>query len=45
MVIVDALSTLWGVDPRQPRGKIVWSHFPTASPATPVQAGQEIRAC
>lgn len=39
LVIVDALSTLWGVDPRQPRGKIVWSHFPTASSATPVQAG------
>ncbi|WP_327378931.1 ATP-binding protein (plasmid) [Streptomyces sp. NBC_01216] len=45
LVIVDTLSTLWGVDPRQPRGKIVWSHFPTALPATPVQAGQEVRAC
>ncbi|MFI9210193.1 ATP-binding protein [Streptomyces sp. NPDC053253] len=45
LVIVDALSTLWGVDPRQPRGKIVWSHFPIAMPATAVRAIEGVRTC
>ncbi|POG46011.1 hypothetical protein BV881_18400 [Streptomyces sp. ZL-24] len=45
LVIVDALAGLWGVTPRQPRGKIVWSHFPIALPATAVRAGQEVRTC
>jgi anti-sigma regulatory factor (Ser/Thr protein kinase) len=34
LVIVSALAARWGIDPRQPRGKIVWSHFPT-SPVQP----------
>ncbi|MFD3612596.1 ATP-binding protein [Streptomyces atroolivaceus] len=45
LVIVDVLSTLWGVDPRQPRGKIVWSHFPTAPSATITRAVEGARTC
>ncbi|NML53261.1 ATP-binding protein [Streptomyces sp. R302] len=45
LVIAAALAARWGVTPRQPRGKIVWSHFPTALPAAPVQVGQEVRTC
>jgi anti-sigma regulatory factor (Ser/Thr protein kinase) len=45
LVIAAALAARWGVTPRQPRGKIVWSHFPTALPAALVRAGQEVRTC
>ncbi|MFD4377500.1 6-carboxytetrahydropterin synthase [Streptomyces sp. NPDC058486] len=31
LVIVAALAARWGVAPRWPFGKVVWSHFPTAS--------------
>ncbi|MFF0474403.1 ATP-binding protein [Streptomyces sp. NPDC004284] len=45
LVIAAAFAARWGVTPRQPRGKIVWSHFPTVLPAAPVQVGQEVRTC
>lgn len=45
LVIVDALSTRWGVDPHQPRGKIVWSHFLIALPATAVRVVEGVRPC
>ncbi|MFE7582219.1 ATP-binding protein [Streptomyces gardneri] len=45
LVIVDGLSALWGVDPRQPRGKIVWSHFPIALPTTALSAVEGVRTC
>ncbi|WP_435057718.1 ATP-binding protein [Streptomyces sp. bgisy060] len=45
LVIVDALAARWGIDPRQPFGKIVWSHFPTAPSATTVRAAEEVRTC
>lgn len=44
LVLAAALAARWGVTPRQPRGKIVWSHFPTA-PLPPAQIGQEVRTC
>ncbi|MFH8627512.1 ATP-binding protein [Streptomyces vietnamensis] len=30
LVIVAALAADWGIDPRRPFGKVVWSRFPTA---------------
>ncbi|PWI05871.1 ATP-binding protein [Streptomyces sp. NWU339] len=45
LVIVAALAARWGVTPRQPRGKIVWSHFPATPPATATRPVQEARTC
>ncbi|MER5499100.1 MULTISPECIES: ATP-binding protein [unclassified Streptomyces] len=45
LVIVAALVARWGVEPRQPYGKIVWFNFPTAPPTTTVRAGREARTC
>ncbi|MFD6967378.1 ATP-binding protein [Streptomyces sp. NPDC059949] len=33
LLIVAALAARWGINPRDPRGKIIWSYFPP--PATP----------
>ncbi|WP_328486065.1 ATP-binding protein [Streptomyces zaomyceticus] len=45
LLIVTALADRWGIDPRRPFGKIVWSHFPTAPPATTIRAVQEAGTC
>ncbi|MFD3940036.1 ATP-binding protein [Streptomyces sp. NPDC058611] len=45
LLIVAALTTRWGIDARQPRGKIVWSHFPTAPPPASPRAIKEDRTC
>ncbi|MFE7466080.1 ATP-binding protein [Streptomyces sp. NPDC057499] len=45
LMIVTALAGRWGIDPRRPFGKIVWSHFPTAPSATTVRAAEEVRTC
>ncbi|MFF4170195.1 ATP-binding protein [Streptomyces sp. NPDC001744] len=45
LVIVTALAARWGIAPRQPYGKIVWSHFPTAPSATTFRAVEEVRTC
>ncbi|MEW2622180.1 ATP-binding protein [Streptomyces sp. NPDC048106] len=45
LMIVTALADRWGIDPRRPFGKIVWSHFPTAPPATATRAVQGARTC
>ncbi|MFF6772676.1 ATP-binding protein [Streptomyces sp. NPDC012637] len=42
LVIVTELAGRWGIEPRQPRGKIVWTHFPTTPPALP---SEPFRAC
>ncbi|WP_331731274.1 ATP-binding protein [Streptomyces sp. NBC_00073] len=45
LLIVATLAARWGIDPRPPRGKIIWSHFPAAPPPATPRAVQEDRTC